>query len=568
MTPARVWLSMAATTLFEDLVDQYKIEQRLTEKRYTDLYQAYDVDEDRPVTLDVLRPPFSDDGALCSQFLSRAKTLAQIRHPNIARIYDMGRTPDGRPFVAQDRVEGYTLSQRFEQLSQRDTPANSIYALKLVRQVSEALLLAERLNFYHYDLNPGNIWLKSVSLPTDDTVILLDLFVPFQRQVWKRDDYPPERLAYLAPEQCQGRDIDTRSHVYSLGAMLFRLLGGADPSGPVRLQDHAARVARSGQTALERARPGLAPETYALVDRAMRADNARRYDTMEEFISTLDDALTAEELRLRPATRLEGASSSRRFGAFIPLLVLAVLLVAGLVAARNIDEPRPETIAPTRGGVGGGADVVLLAGGTATTDASLVVVLPSPSPSAEPSLTSIAETAAVVLPPAVAPTDIPPTETRAVPVSPTPAPTETPSAEPTATLVPPPQVRINLNSVNLRGGPGTDYPQIGYLIESDVVEVVARFGQGENTWYLVEGGDGRSGWLWAGVAEAVTAFDAEAIPPAATIPPTLTPTPTPTPTPTIAATPTLAPDGGGGDGGGNPEPTQAPAPTRTPPPLP
>jgi eukaryotic-like serine/threonine-protein kinase len=113
-----------------------------------------------------------------NRFISRAKAIAQVRHPNIARVYHVGKTPDGAPYVAQAYVDGISLAQRLEQLTQRNNPVNSIYTLKLVRQLADALLLGERLELFHYDLQPDNIYLKNVALPTDDTVVLIDLYIP------------------------------------------------------------------------------------------------------------------------------------------------------------------------------------------------------------------------------------------------------------------------------------------------------------------------------------------------------------------------------------------------------
>ncbi len=82
---------MTVENLVVNLVDQYKVEQLLAVKRYTDHYLAYDVDEDRSVTLDILRPDGVSTGFV-AQFTARARAIAQIRHPNIVRIFTVGRT--------------------------------------------------------------------------------------------------------------------------------------------------------------------------------------------------------------------------------------------------------------------------------------------------------------------------------------------------------------------------------------------------------------------------------------------------------------------------------------------
>ena len=96
---------MAVASLFEDLLDQYKIEQHISEKRYTNLYQAYDVDDDRQVRIDILRPEFAEDSSFAGRFVNRARALAQVRHSNIAQVLHVGKAAGGGPYVAEAAVD-------------------------------------------------------------------------------------------------------------------------------------------------------------------------------------------------------------------------------------------------------------------------------------------------------------------------------------------------------------------------------------------------------------------------------------------------------------------------------
>ena len=103
---------MTVASLFEDLLDQYKIEQHIAKKRYTDLYQAYDVDDDRQVRLEILRAEFAGDSSFVGRFINRARALAQVRHSNILPVLHIGKAAGGAPYVAQAAVDGYPLSHR------------------------------------------------------------------------------------------------------------------------------------------------------------------------------------------------------------------------------------------------------------------------------------------------------------------------------------------------------------------------------------------------------------------------------------------------------------------------
>src|SRR5690606_18358104 len=146
------------------------------------------------------------------QFTAKMQKVAQLKHPNIAQIYQIGVTPNKRPYIARDLVEGITLRERLIQLSQQSTPANTLYALKIVHQLAEALELAERLDLYHYYLSP-----ETVQLTQDGTVVLVDLGLPaVENGMAAKVTLPLEDEAYIAPEQKQGKAIDSRSQIYSM----------------------------------------------------------------------------------------------------------------------------------------------------------------------------------------------------------------------------------------------------------------------------------------------------------------------------------------------------------------
>ena len=568
---------MTVDNLVVNLVDQYKLEQLQAVKRYTDYFLAYDVDENRRVTLDILRlaevqPWFA------TQFANRARAIAQIRHPNIARIFTVGRTATEQPFVAQAAIDGYPLSQRLEQLTARPGSVNTIYALKLVRQLADALLLATRLDLLHYDLRPQNIILKNVSLPTDDALVLSDLFVPFERRNWVADEGEDDLLAYLSPEQRAGKEIDATSHVYTLGVLAYHLLAAAPPSGPTESHEVLVRRLTAGGSALARVRDDLAPETYELVDRALRKDPHQRQDSIETFTLELERALLAEEL-LVGSPKVTSTTPVKRPWALLTILVLLALGVvayiisfqligaqtaappSGIVSQVEPTEPLVEATQrltedslDTAGGSTGGSEQSsdVASAGNGQEPAVAAVPTETTAPSDTPS-------------PTADPTDTP---------TPTATATELPSATPTQVEPTPlPSVRVVLNSVYLRRGPGVNYPQVGTLMEGDEVVALARFGDGDGAWFEVSNGDGPIGWLSAAVVQLVEGTTTDSVPTAASIPstPTSTTTPTSTPSPIPTATGTPLPDNGGGGGSGNPpgatqppSSTQAPVPTDPP----
>ena len=553
---------MAVASLFEELLDQYKIEQRLAEKRYTDLYQAYDVDDDRLVRLDIVRPGLTEDSGFAGRFVNRARAVAQVRHPNIAPIYHIGKTPDGRPYVAQAHIDGLPLSQRLEQLAQRDAPVNALYALKLVRQLADALVLGERLELLHHDLQPDNVWLKNVALPSDESLLLLDLFIPAEPRPPASDEYD----AYRPPERRAGRDVSPAGHVYSLGVFLYHLLSGRPPTGSVAWGAAMLDRLRAGASPLEHARPGLSRQTYDLVERCLRREPGRRFESVEAFVAALDGAVAAEEARLG-AGLSRPAEARRSLGWLLPLVILLLVLTAATFAARWQRQSA-------------------LAAPTTVVAAYPEPPLPTPTlaptaaaPTAAPTDAAVAATAAPATPTAESPTVAPTDLATATPPPPSPTSTSRPA---TAVATRVPVVRVTLNLINLRRGPGVVFTSIGSVRGGESLQVLAWNDDDDNPWFLVLTGDQRMGWVSADVVEAEDAAALAAVPAAATLP--ATPFPTNTPPPPTATTTTslvtLTPDPGDNpsdpsdpDDEEPPQPTAAPTeppeePTPTVPPLP
>lgn len=574
---------MAVASLFEDLLDQYKIEQRIAEKQYTDLFQAYDVDDDRQVRIDILRAPYAEDSSFAGRFVNRARAMAQVRHSNIAQVLHIGKAADGAPYVAQTAVNGYSLSYRLEQLAKRNTPVNPIYALKLIRQLADALLLAERLELFHHDLQPDNVLLKNVTLPTDDSVVLIDLFIPWERENrGKPASSPSTGEGYLSPEQRSGKEVTAASHIYSLGAMLFRLLAGRMPDHPVTKQDVVLGRIFGRASALQRERADLTPATYNLVERSLRKDSRGRFSDIEAFTAALDGALAAEEIRLSTASGPPPAVDRRSLAWLLPLLIVALFLTVGAVATHSLVNREVEVTTPAPASAAGGPTSPAVA-----LQQDGVTEVPALSPTAAVGAMATEESGAGSTVEAGSTSAAGPTND-AVDAGPTATKEPTPMATPTEAFTPTaiaestvevPQVRVIFNLVNLRRGPGVNYSLAGNVSAGETLEVLAKNDDEENPWYLILTGDQRIAWIAATVVQVIEPDALAEIPVAATLPPTPVPTFTPTPTPTLIMVMTTLPTATPGEPGGevptNPpiEPTDTPTeptiePTRTPPPLP
>lgn len=542
---------MILTQDFDQLIDQYRIEKKIGQKTFTDCYLAFDVEGNLPVSLEILQSTFLEDLNVVSQFQNRSLALTQIRHPNLSHVIKTGNSADNLPYIVSEYIEGYPLTERLKQLERQQSPAHSIYALKLVQQITSALILAERQGILHYELTPDHILLKNVTLKTDETVVVIDMVAPLIEQSINNKKMP-DQASFLSPEQLDGKKIDGRSHIFSLGAILYSLLAGdVNPGAPVSFKSKTIRQAAGGKTALELNRENLTPETYALVDSCLQQNPTRRYRDLSQFSEALTAALVAEEKNVYLDQEPKPARRPWLLMLAI-LLLIAVCLGTGAFAASNFSEMffgAPAVVAPP----------IEPASEDMAAAINLATQTPTATATISPTANATTSKEAAVVPQASATATQPPTNTA------TSTATETAVATATFTPTPWPSYRIISNSASIRSGPGIVYPAISYVYSGDVMRILAK-SQNIPPWFNIETDAGIVGWISSTVGEPETAFNTGDIEFAATIPappPTATPTPTNTPIPTATATPVVN-NGGGGNGNddGNPEP---PRPTPTPP---
>src|SRR5438874_4989844 len=248
------------------------------------------------------------------RFASEQRTLAQLNHPAIARLYDASTLPDGTPWFVMEYVEGVPLTKFCEEhasaMPQR---------LRLFRAVCEAVEHAHRHLIVHRDLKPSNILVKP-----DGSVKLLDFGIAKQLDSLEG---PVDRTrtglrlmtpAYAAPEQILGEPVGIHTDIYTLGVVLYELLTGRLPfdlanrtpgeaatviveQGPERPSATARETAAGGSPL-----PSVSKRAWADLDvlclTAMRKEPERRYRTVEALIRDVDHYLAGEPLEARPDT--------------------------------------------------------------------------------------------------------------------------------------------------------------------------------------------------------------------------------------------------------------------------
>ncbi len=336
----------ALSSLFRNS-SPYRIHRMLGEGGMGVVYLAQRTDLGNPVAIKILRDGWLSP-ARRERFASEQRTLAQLNHPFIARLYDADALPDGTPFFVMEYVEGVPLTQYCQQRkSSLDT------RLRLIRAACEAVLYAHEHGVIHRDLKPSNILVKD-----DGTVRLLDFGIA--KPIENFGDRNHGTLtglrlmtpAYASPEQIRGEKLGIQTDVYSLGVILYELLAGRLPVDlsnrtPAEMEKIVAEQERERPSALARrgARPGESDAGVVLAEKsdwadldvlcmtAMHPDVERRYRSAGAMIRDIDHYTRREPLEARPDSFVYRAGKFvRRHRPAVVAGALACAAVAALAA--------------------------------------------------------------------------------------------------------------------------------------------------------------------------------------------------------------------------------------------
>lgn len=261
------------------LGDRYALEELLGSGGTGTVFAAVDRKHDRRVALKVLRPEFSASVGT-QRFLREIHIAAGLTHPHIVPLFDSGEA-DGLLYYVMALVEGESL----QELLDREDELPVARALKIAREVAEALSYAHDRDIVHRDVKPGNILLAG------DHALLADFGVA-RAAVDTNVTLTGEGIAigtpaYMSPEQILGEQaIDARSDVYSLGCVLFEMLTG---KRPFRSNVLAGRVMGTVPT-VTGVRRGVPSRVAQALERALAPDPADRFQRAAEFGNALNEA--------------------------------------------------------------------------------------------------------------------------------------------------------------------------------------------------------------------------------------------------------------------------------------
>ena len=321
-----------AAGLSAALADRYRIERELGAGGMATVYLAHDLRHERDVAIKLLHP---DLGAALGheRFLTEIRTTARLQHPHILPLLDSGNAA-GQLYYVMPLVTGETLRARLDREVQ--LPVDD--ALRVSREVADALAYAHSLGVIHRDIKPENILLQNGHAIVADFGIALAV----QQAGGQRLTQTGLSLGtpqYMSPEQATGeRVIDARSDIYALGAVTYEMLVGEPPFTGPSVQAIVARVMTEEPRGLIVQRKAIPVGVEEAVLRALEKLPADRFSSAAEFGAALGSGGATTQ---SPRARI-GPKRDTRLIALMSVLLLT--LGAAEVWHWTRPQPRPTVI--------------------------------------------------------------------------------------------------------------------------------------------------------------------------------------------------------------------------------
>jgi eukaryotic-like serine/threonine-protein kinase len=324
------------------------------------VYEARQKSLDRAVALKLLPTELLRSADFFERFQREAKIMARMDHPNIARVFDSGITRNGEAYMVIELLRGVPITDYAV-----DKRLGLRKRLELFIKVCSGVQHAHHKGIIHRDLKPSNILVVEVEDRPVPKVIDFGLAKPIEQiskddAVWRSARHALGTPAYMSPEQAAGEEIDSRSDIYSLGALLYQLLTERtlfdDPSFRNAAQAMAVRTIQSApirkpSDSSTAQQPIISPHELegdldAIVLKALEKDPARRYQTVVALADDIERYFTHQAvIAMAPAALYRVRKFCRRhwISLAISAAFLMVLLISiGLLARKSVLTRRAE----------------------------------------------------------------------------------------------------------------------------------------------------------------------------------------------------------------------------------
>jgi serine/threonine protein kinase/tetratricopeptide (TPR) repeat protein len=295
------------TRLSQEMISHYRIINQLGAGGMGEVYLAEDTRLQRQVAIKFLPASYQYDPARRTRFMAEARATSALRSPHIAAIYDIGEH-EGAMFIVMEFVEGEPLSSRIERGSLATADV-----IEIAAQIADALAEAHKLEIVHCDIKSSNVLINERGF-----VKILDFGIA--RSCEPEDREPPDvtreigrqtslnavegTVSYMSPEQALGRELDSRSDIFSLGVVMYEMLAGRLPFEGDNIVEMIDRIIHEEPPSVSRFNHSVPAELERIVRKCMEKEPARRYQSAIELSVDLRNLQRDGDTGSRPTMSL------------------------------------------------------------------------------------------------------------------------------------------------------------------------------------------------------------------------------------------------------------------------
>ncbi len=302
---------------------RYQVIEELGRGGMGKVYKVFDTEIDAKIALKIIKPEIAADKATIERFRNELKMARDISHKNICRMYDLGREA-GLYYITMEYVQGEDLRNMIRMSGRLGIGT----AVSVARQISEGLAEAHRRGIIHRDLKPSNIMIDR-----EGNIRIMDFGIA---RVIKTKGITGAGLIigtpeYMSPEQVEGKGVDARSDIYSLGIILFEMLTGRVPfDGDTPFTVGVKQKSEAPQDP-RRLNPDIPEDLSRLTLKCLEKAEDRRYQSAEELRADLEKIAQGIPTTERLLPKIK-ASTSKQITVTLGLkkLLVPTLIVAGL----------------------------------------------------------------------------------------------------------------------------------------------------------------------------------------------------------------------------------------------